>query len=283
MYTSDDVAIAFCTFNPPAIFPKKVEEWLEKVPKVIVVEDGPSVIADLPETALLVSKESNLGIADSVNRAIELSGGQEWLLLFDQDTEIEVAYLDELLSGINRLAEAGTKVGALGAGRVGDLNYSNRASNSPYVEVDEIIQSATAFSLSGLRRIGGADSSLVIDAVDTDICLKLRRAGYWVGVDQNLHITHPIGSGRTIKVFGRTIMLSEHAPFRRYYMTRNRLVMLKRHGAGNKRWSLVYLRRAVVSTLLSITVERNRLQNLKAVIRGSADGFRGRLGKRDFS
>lgn len=282
-----DVVIFAC-YNPPAEVIERIVAVSNLVESVIVVDDGSQApflslykaLGNYSNVAV-VTKTANMGIAHSVNigfvRAI--TAGARFVMTLDQDTIVTERLIESLNLAIDQLEHSEpNRWGVVGPGTVNGMRYQAIGAAS-LSKTHEIIQSAAVFNVSALDHIGLADESLVIDCVDTDLCLRLRRRGYDVYVDERIQMNHPIGSGNSIRLFGRRVSLTNHSASRRYYITRNRLVMFGRYGRSEKRWLLVSLRRLIVSTVLSLTVEQHRWDNFRATGRGIVDFLRGRSGK----
>jgi rhamnosyltransferase len=288
--TAPSVAAVFCCYNPTVSVLSTIATAALAVARVVVVDDGSEAIRASFYSELrkfsnveILLKPTNLGIADSVNQGIsilERSGMQdyEWVVFFDQDSIFDAAFLSVIQQSAIDLAARGVAVGAVGPGIIGDMPYRRYKGAEP-VSVPEIIQSGAIFSMEALRAVGGAESDLVIDCVDTDICLKLRRAGYSIFVLPDLRLDHRIGEGKFIRLLGRRVAVTYHSPQRRYYITRNRLRVLTRHGLREPAWGFVTLRRLVVGTMLAVTVESNRRKNARAIILGTYHAMQNRSGK----
>ena len=68
--------------------------------------------------------------------------------------------------------------------------------------------------------------------------LNLRKHGFEVFADGRVHLSHRIGRGQSISLLGKEISVTNHSSRRRYYLTRNRLVMFGRYGANERTWLL---------------------------------------------
>jgi GT2 family glycosyltransferase len=278
-----DAAIFVC-YEPLSDVLERITLVAGRVANVVVVDDGSRTIATdfyLPLQNLanvsVVSKPVNLGIAHSINIgfARSVTAGARTILTFDQDTTID----NELLDALSRaVAEVPDGWGALGPGVVSGFGYSGSRTGE-IRQVFELIQSAAVFNSKALAECGFADESLVIDSVDTDLCLRLRAGGFGVYADERVALNQPIGDGHTISVFGRKLSSTNHSVVRRYYMTRNRLEMFRRYGRQERRWLVTALFWFAVSIVLSLTVADHRLATLRATGRGIWDFAHRRSGQ----
>jgi len=258
-----------------------VVSLIDQTDGVVVSDDASPCTADDPLRgvsilgAQVVRHDRNAGIARSLNaglaRAAEL--GMDWLLTVDQDSAIPADYTADLLAAAvvaqDVLGPAG--VGAVGAGSIddasGQLSYPVQLVDGVPV-THEVIQTGTLWSVIALLAVGGFDERLAIDAVDAAACLRLREAGYHVVLAPEVAVTHRVGSGRQVRVLGRSVLASGHSPGRRTTMVRNRLRLFPAEFAQSPTHALRTLRRIAMSTALAVTVEDQRWAKAKASARG---------------
>lgn len=127
-------------------------------------------------------------------------------------------------------------------------------------------------------RIGLPEQGFFIAADDVEYSLRARRAGARIIVATRSRLRHPASDGYAVSLFGQEILCLSLPPWKRYYDTRNRLLVARRyHGA-----ELVY--KTIPGTLVRLfTVlwfEPNRLAQLRAFVGGIVDGVLGRQGRR---
>lgn len=268
--------VAVCpVYNPPPQARERLHEIDEQVAGVIVIDDGSAPSVELEEFDVIHLPE-NRGIAVALNRGVSaaVEMGATHVLTIDQDSRFPQGYVQALLDCGQRARGLGLNAAAVGAVEFQGLRHKGRFTDS-VMQVDESIQSGTLFEVEALAAIGGFDESLIIDGVDTDACLRLQDAGYAVVVAP-VSFEHQLGAGHFVSVFGKKVWSSGHDAFRRYYITRNGLTLLRRHARRHPRWALVYSRRLVVATLLAARQPDRR----PAISRGISDGLHDRRGQR---
>ncbi len=272
------LVIAVCpVLEPPQTTAAGLRRLREQVAGLVVVDDGSSVPVAY-EGIDVVRLPENRGIAAALNQGVRaaVAAGATHVLTVDQDSSFPDDYVQQLLACERSAQRQGLRPGAVGAVEFSGLHHSGHFSDGVMV-VQESIQSGTLFAATALAEVGGFDERLVIDAVDTDVCLRLQCAGWDVCVAP-VGFEHALGDGHFVRFLGRRVWSSRHAPLRRYYITRNGIVVLRRHARRHPRWALVYLRRLLVATWLSV---REGGPEVRAAVReGLADGWRRRLGKR---
>lgn len=262
--------------DPPAGAQEHVREVGAQVDEVVVVDDGSDSPVSYPGVRY-IRLDRNRGIAAALNaglaEAVRL--GATHVLTVDQDSQLPPGYVKELLECENRALSLALRPAAVGASEFGQMRHRGRWRNG-VMAVSEIIQSGTLFDRSALESVGGFDEGLVIDGVDTDVSLRLADAGWHVCVAP-VSFDHQVGSGHFVNVLGHRVWASQHPAYRRYYITRNGLTLLRRHGWRHFRWAAVYLRRLGMASVLASTGHDQR----PAMRRGLWDALRGRTGQLD--
>lgn len=270
------------TFRPsPDEVPSLVSSLLEQSLDVMVADDASpctsdTVLRDIASMgATVVRHRRNAGIARSLNDGLALARarGAEWLLTVDQDSTLPDGYVAALLSSADSaIARVGASaVGAVAAGSIDDasggLDYPV-TSVSGLATTQEVIQTGTLWSVAGLIEVGGFDESFRIDAVDAAASVRLRAHGRHLMLAQGLTLAHQVGSGRQVRVLGRSVLASGHSPERRTSIVRNRLRLFPAEFAQSPTHALRTLRRVAVNTALAITVEDDRWAKAKGSARG---------------
>jgi rhamnosyltransferase len=137
------------------------------------------------ENISLLPQSENLGLGAPHNIGIKLAiqHGSKYVLILDQDSQVDINMVSRLRSSYEKLNEAGYKVTALGPQyrdstdgslslfvKVGLLGFAQRdfAAGASEIEADFIISSGALIPVSALDEIGLMDESLFIDHVDTE-------------------------------------------------------------------------------------------------------------------
>lgn len=271
------VVVVCPVFNPTTVTEGSLRAIREQSSDLVVVDDGSTVPVEY-EGIDVIRLSENRGIAAALNCGVEaaVTRGATHVLTIDQDSRFPQDYVAALLACETRARRQGLRPGAVGAVEFSGLRHKGRFRDGVLV-VEESIQSGTLFPLEGLKNVGGFDESLVIDAVDTDACLRLQEDGWDVCVAP-VGFEHALGEGYFVSLLGRQVWCSMHPPFRRYYITRNGLTVLRRYGRRHPRWAVTYARRLAVATWLGA---RGPDPHQRAAIRsGLSDGWHGRMGQR---
>lgn len=268
-----------------------------QVAAVVVVDNGSpdDISACLPAAAgkaELLPLGDNLGIAVAQNRGIGRARqlGAEAVLLLDQDSEPAGDMVPRLLAALRQRQAAGIPVAAVGPRY---LDRHGRASE-PFVRrrglligrcpcrdddevpaVDFLIASGSLIPLATLDRVGPMEEALFIDYVDTEWMIRAGSLGYQAFGVCGAHMGHSLGDA-VATLCGRPVTL--RSPLRHYYMFRNAVWLYRRPGVPAA-WKVADALRLVQRFFAYALLAKPRRRQLAMMLRGLADGWRGRMGR----
>lgn len=276
-----DTAGVVLAYRPEDSILANVERLRAQVDRVYVVNNSPGdqgsaeILTRLARTdgIVVLDQEKNVGVAAGFNAGMRqaLAEGFEFVWIFDQDSTVADGMLSQLKRAFTEWPAPVAMAGpALRAEETGFLYDADRGEGIG--ELQTLISSGALFSRAALERIGLHDERLFIDYVDHDISLRAREAGLAVVKVFDTVLDHRFGASTPASFLGRRVYLSNYSPMRQYYMTRNRVIMMRRHGIGRWFWEdAAYAAKAWVKVLLC---ERDRGPKIGAAIRGAVDGIR---------
>jgi GT2 family glycosyltransferase len=251
---------------------------------------GDELLAVCPD-ALVQTLTGNQGYAGNNNVGIRLAleRGAEWVLVLNEDTELAPDCLDLMLA----VGEADAAIGVLGpmvyhydeptviqsAGGVFDENWlsAHVAMNEPDAgqfaaprDVQWVSGCAIMVRRAVMEAVGMLDERFFMYWEETEWCMRAARAGW--------RIVHVPGARLWHKGVRRDY---KPAPYVGYYMTRNRLLFLRKHGAPLRvriaAWS------SVLRTLLSYSIKPQWRASKRVergmIWRGLRDYLTGRWGE----
>ena len=301
-----DVSAVMVTYNPDiGAVCESIQSVLMQVSNLFIIDNGSSnYSADWfmrferqPGGQIhLLPQTENLGLGAAHNigikRAIEL--GSKYVLILDQDSQVDINMVARLRSAYEKLNEAGYKVAALGPQyrdsndgslslfvKVGLLGFAQCEFDvgTSEIEADFIISSGALIPVSTLDEIGLMDESLFIDHVDTEWCFRAKSKGFKIFGVSGAVMTHALGEQRKEVWFLRKRTICFHKPFRYYYIFRNS-VLLSRRAYMPWNWKLADSIRCLKIAIVFGFVAENRLACLKMMWLGVVDGLKGVSGKR---
>ncbi len=245
----------------------------------------------------------NIGIAEGLKISIawSIQENYDFLWTFDQDSEPIPNALFSLLTTYERLTSQNVNLGLIAClpidketeyelhGLLFDryrfkmAHLSQRTKN--YYECDVVITSGSLMVMSAVKTIDLFTTDLFIDGVDWDLCLKLKKQGYQIYIDQNAILHHHYGQSSSIHLpfLKRQFLISQYSSLRYYYICRNHTFIETRFASTQ-----YYILKTVLRRLINLTIKiikitffesDQKLLKIWACLKGTYDGFIGRLGK----
>jgi rhamnosyltransferase len=296
LVTESSCAAIVSAYQPTRTLIGNVRALLAQFDLVVVVEDGSgngeAVLRECAELgALTVIQPENLGIGAALNRGVDAARAARpdlvAVITFDQDSLPAQGLLERYRAAIEGAEAAGQVVGSVSPAVVGGRAVRRRSHSAVYVRAVEPIQSGLLIPLALLDDVGGFDEDLFIDGVDTDIHWRLIGRGYVAIAADGVELQHELGArsrarffGRPVAVRGRPVMIMQSAPFRYYYLARNRILLLRRYlrrYPGPMIRGLVLDARHVAVVAILGSSRRERLGYAVKGIRNGLSGSTGRL------
>jgi GT2 family glycosyltransferase len=267
---------------------------------VVVVDNGshdgsPEAVAAAHPEVTLLRNGANLGFAGGNNVGIRhaLAQGAEWVVLLNNDAELEPGALERLRAAAARHPEAGVLAGKLFFREPADriwfagqrfwplLGYSGRPRgygrpDAPEfraeVPTDRAAGAFMAVSRDAIERTGLLDEDLFAYVEDVDWSLRIREAGMAVILVPDALARHGV-SASTGGERGSTHAL--------YYGVRNTIVVSERHRRLPQ--PLKAARRLLILAVFlaqALLMSEGRAPFVRAVLQGFGDLRAGRMGER---
>ena len=285
----NECKISIITINYNGI--KDTCELIDSIPfndymEVIVVdnaskEDEASIISEKYPQVKVIRSEKNLGFAGGNNLGIKEAQGK-YILLINNDTNFKEFNLDSLIerlessnkigivcpklrfswgnnpiqfAGYTQLSNITIRNQAIGFGEADNGQY-NTAHPTPYAH-----GAAMLIKREAIEKVGLMPECFFLYYEEIDWSMMFTRAGYEIWYDPACTVYH-----KESKTTG------QNSPLRTYYITRNRLLLVKRNFKGiNKYLSYIYLIGIVgLRDILKYTFTR-QISLLKAVLMGLHD------------
>lgn len=282
---SEKIAGVVVLYRPDKEVIENIRSYIQTVQKLYLVDN-----TDTANHAIVQALQSesssieyihlfgNQGIARALNEAASRAWqeGYEWLLTMDQDSFASEDMIKNLLEVCHTFP--GKEIGII-APRYIQQTDGTVMPRSSVEEVDVVITSGNLLNLEAYTKVGPFREDFFIDYVDHEYCLRLKLAGYKVLVHNQVLLHHKLGNSQNHRLMGRPVVSSHHNYLRRYYITRNRLSVLKEFGhhfpGYYKEQHLLNLKELIKVILY----EEDKLNKLKSVLRGYRDFKRGHFGK----
>jgi len=215
-----------------------------------------------------------------------VAAGSDWIWMMDDDANPHIDALAELLNIADSPADV---YGSLAVN--GDVTawVTTLLEDGPRVteRVDMVPARARVQSLPFLgflihrelvERIGLPDAGYFIAADDIEYCLRAERAGAQIIVAGRSRIEHPKSERYVARLPGRSLICLRLPPWKRYYDTRNRLLIARKY------YGIKLLTQTIPGSFVRLYAalrnEPRRLSQVWAFTTGMIDGLLGLKGHR---
>jgi rhamnosyltransferase len=274
------------TYFPTGDLTRRFRAIREQVAKLLVVDNGScGGSADCLRLARsqlkleVIHNKSNLGIAAALNQGARWAEeqGYSWALTLDQDSVV-AEDLVESLSAVYEEFPDKQKLAVIGS------NYAdptmrrsfldlNKDGNCSWKDVKTTITSGSLLSLHAYHAIGQFRDELFIDCVDFEYCLRARSRGFRIIMARKPLMEHSIGAVTGHKLPWKMSTTSNHSAARRYYMTRNQLLLAREYFWKEPTWVISTLYRHLKDTILLCLFEKEVARKLRFIAVGALDGL----------
>jgi rhamnosyltransferase len=276
------------TFHPQDALWDNLAKVRRQVEMVLVVDNGSSPESLAPFNALpadpgftLIENKVNLGIAAALNAGVRWAKaeGFEYVALFDQDSTVTDGFIQAMLATYELHPRRD---------RLAIVTPLQMERNTGFTRGQECakdggplvaITSGSLMPTAIFDQCGWFQEDLIIDGVDHEYCFRARAHGYTLAQCRDALLLVAVGSERCHGFLGLKIMARHYSAKRRYYITRNRLVMVRRFWKEHPVWCYRALRDVLQETLKVIFFEEHRRSKLRNTARGIHDALFGHMGK----
>lgn len=288
-------------FNPDLLSVEALINVLRnQVDNIILVDNTPRAIKNYDaksfclEQVIYINLEDNLGIAKAHNVGIEkaMELGQEYVIIFDQDSSVEDNFVQNLIAVDKKLRVEGKKIAAIGPSYV-DIKTNMMApawqlkglkvirekidQTKLVTESDHLISSGSLIRLDIFDRVGLMMEELFIDFVDIEWGMRAKQSGYFCYIANNVLMKHSIGD-KSVKVPLTNRYLSIHSDFRKYFIIRNAFFLIL-YSNMRLNWKIVQVPKTFLYLILLCIFVSPRLNNLKIFLIAFKDAITKNMNK----
>lgn len=187
MNRSDDVTIAIVSYNSFQAISACLSELIDSRSFPVIIIDNASsddtaerLEQRFPDSTL-VKSPCNLGYGRAANLAMA-SCTTKYLFLINPDLKATTAEVKQLLLTFKQQNE---KV-ALLAPAVEEKAHTKQG----LVEQDWVIGAAMMFNMDAMKPVGGFDDKIFLFSEETDLCMRIQKAGLKILLDTDVYIEH---------------------------------------------------------------------------------------------
>ena len=284
-----EICAIVVTYFPKAGCADNLAALAPQVGKLLIVDNGSSAESFAPVEAaarqlgaVVVRHGSNLGIATALNTGLTYARehGFRWLATFDQDSSSTPGMIAEMARAFAACPQP-ERVAIVAPCHVERRlgltvrDGATEASGDGWNLVLCAMTSGNLLNVAIASATGGFDDSLFIDYVDHELCLRLRRHGYWILEATRAKLLHSLGSMERRQFLFMRVSVLNHPVVRYYYRSRNRLIVWQRYWRQEPSWVIRDIRRFLFETLYVVLYEKHKGAKLPMILRGVRDGTRG--------
>jgi rhamnosyltransferase len=285
----NDVCAIIITYRPEMDVLGNIAKVRSQVHGLVVVDNGSAEAARAPFHAAsqkldftLIENGKNLGIAAALNIGVQWaqSRGYKWGALFDQDSTVTDGFISAMLHEYHTHPRP-ESIAIVTPRHVDRKTGEWRApafakDGTPLVA----ITSGSLMPVSIFEKCGWFEEDLIIDRVDDEYCLRVRSLGFTIALCRQAVLLHAVGAPRMHRTLGiGSFRASHHSAKRRYYITRNRLIMVKRYWKQHPRWCYAAVIAMFKDTVKVVLAEEDSWQKVVHTFHGVLHALSGRMGK----
>lgn len=224
------------------------------------------------------------GFAEGMKRAIAL--GADWIWMMDDDAEPHPQALEELM----KVADDPANIYGSLAVKGDDTSWTTTLIDHNKRTVDKVIDVPEKSRVQSLPflgflihrdlvdKIGLPDAGYFIAADDIEYCMRAERAGAQIIIAGRSRIEHPKSDRYVAQLPGRHLICLKLPPWKRYYDTRNRLLIARKY--YGVRLLTQTIPGSFIRLLAALLYEPRKLAQFWSFSAGMIDGLLGRKGRR---
>lgn len=259
-----------------------------QVEKVLIVDNGSSatcleslagVINEFDITVIRMGRNAGIAAALNAGLAYARANGYSWLATFDQDSLATPGMLAEMAMVAcahpcpERIAVVSPLHVDRGTGRIVHQRGGRRLGQT-WRSLITTMTSGNLVAIEAALAAGGWEERLFIDYVDHEFCLRLRRLGWQIIEASRTCLHHSLGRTDMHRFLGLPVSVTNHSSVRRYYISRNRMVLWRRYWRAEFRWFLLDFRGFLHETCGILLFEQDSRRKIAMTVRGMIDAFR---------
>lgn len=287
--TEQCVCAVLVTYHPDAEIIENLRNVLAEVQGLVVVDNGsaPHELEALRTAARdfgfhLIENGENLGIAEALNQGVRWAKSERypWILLFDQDSRTHAGFVDAMLKTWLSHPQREKVASIYPRYTHPELGYTQLAPLASDGSLIWCMTSGTLMPAWIFDKVGWFASDFFIDWVDVEYGFRIRAAGYVMAESQEAVLLHDPGQSAPASFLGLRFWPSHHSAVRRYYMSRNRVVVFRNYLFRLPLCTVKAMYIALRDTAKCFLGEKDRPRKLRNFLVGTWDGMTGRMGKR---
>ena len=146
------------------------------------------------------------------------------------------------------------------------------ASGTAPLEVLVAISSGMLIAKTVFDQVGFMNEDYFIDYIDIDFSLRIN-SKFKIISCPNSFLFHKLGEKQKINILFISVVVSNHTPFRRYHIYRNRIDVWKKYIKEYPKYIIYEICVSIAEMLKILIFEKNKKNNFFAICKGIAASF----------
>jgi len=282
-------------YNPGSGFRDRCLETLRQFGSVVIIDNGSEQAIGRDVSLLaatsgihVISNKVNMGLGFALNQGIRyaIEQGYDWVCTLDHDSRLSPNFARVMFDAIEGAKRAQVPLAFLSPVYVDEKSgirtaYGSRSATvAGCMVADVTITSGNLVPVSTFINAGLFDADLFIDYLDYDFSLRCRRRGLFILEVAEAILLHNLGDSEPRTLLGKTFFVTHHSALRRYYITRNRIVVFARHCSYAPGMTVREATRIGLDFLKVVCFESDKKNKLQAMVDGFVDAVKGGRGPR---
>jgi rhamnosyltransferase len=282
------------TYNIGAAFLDCFNSIKNQVDFIIIVDNGSNdnttnMLKGLESKAgvKIFYNSENMGIAAALNIGIKeaLNQKADWILLLDHDSHATSGMIDKLIQSHNEFMAENVN---LKIGIVAPVPYE--VNSNVYLKKIEkrkkfsltraVISSGTLINSKILLETGFFTENLFLYYVDTDFCIRVRKAGYQILLANEAVLLHSVGTTVVRKFLWFNVYYNSYSPIANYYVFRNGVYILNKHVLYAPYYFYEVIKRQLFDLAMILLYGNDKYKNIKFSLQGLIHGIIGNMSYR---
>jgi len=285
---ASDICAVIVTYFPQPECAENLVALAPQVAHILIVDNGSSAESLAPIEAAasglgatVLRLGQNLGIAAALNAGLAFAHerGYRWLGTFDQDSRATTTMIARMIETLQSYPQAERVAVVAPVQREHELDIGYAGLHTLVAGRDwrllaMAMTSGNLVNVAAAMAAGGFDATLFIDYVDHEFCFRLRRRGRQILEASNAILIHSLGKMEVRKFLWKRPRISHHPPVRRYYITRNRVIVWRQNWRFDWGWTWRDVRNFLYEIAYIVLWEKQVPAKLWMMVRGICDGLR---------
>lgn len=268
------------TFNPDqTLLISQFRSLVHQVDSIVYIDNASEKEVIFPdcEKVLVIHNKKNMGLGYAQNQGFKYAQSQncDYVLLLDQDSELECEMVASMVSELKELQSQGVCVGTICpikesaydgsiCQEIVSLSFNIKKKGiTKLTEVAYSIASGMLIPISVIKKMGGMNEIFFIDGLDLEWSCRVIYNGFKIYVTPSAKLFHRLGNGKKDRI-------ESHSSKREYYIVRNDIYLsrLQHIPLGYR------IRKKLTPFIrLGISLLHLRIEYVHSELKGIKDGY----------